>query len=372
MRRSVLTLALALCLPFTARSQGKDEETPVLGKTRVEWLKILETGKEAKKRYVAVLALRVVGAKGAGVLDTLAGAARKDDDVLVRRTAVHALGEMGADAKSTIDIVAEALGKDKSEKVREAAAAALGKMKPHSKTAVLPLANALKDADPATRSAAAESLRELGEDAVAARDALLDAFKDKKNDSFTRVHAAEALSRLGNEGVPVIPLLAETLKDKDAPLLVRKMSAELLGRFGQSAAPAVGALETALQGKDAEVRRAAIVALGRVGFQAKEAWPTVQKLLDKKNESDPVVRTQAIRVAGVIARDDPKAVVPSLANLLKSEDNVDAKVAAIQVLAQTGDAAKEVVPQLTALAENDPRASVREAAKAAVKKIENP
>jgi HEAT repeat protein len=343
-----------------------------LGKTRVEWLKILETNKEAKKRYVAVLALRVVGAKGAGVLETLATAARKDEDALVRRTSVHTLGEMGADAKSAVDTLAEALEKDKSEKVREAAAVALGKMRPHSKTAVLPLAKALQDTDSATRSAAAEALRELGEDAVAARDALLDAFKDKKNDPFTRVHAAEALTRLGNDGVAVIPLLAETLQEKDAPVLVRRMSAELLGRFGGSAASAVAALEIALQDKDTAIRRAAIVALVRVGFQAKSAWPTVRKLLEKQNEPDPAVRTQAIRVAGIIGKDDPKEVVPALAKLLGTEDNVDAKVAAIQVLAQIGEGAKEVVPQLNQIAQNDPRASVRDAAKEAVKKIENP
>jgi HEAT repeat protein len=372
MRRSVIALAAVLCLPASAPAQGKDDEPTTLGKTRVEWLKTLETGKQTKQRYIAVLALRVIGPKGGGVLDALATAARKDEDSQVRRTAVHALGEMGADAKTSIDALCEILDKDKSEKVREAAAVALGKMVPHSKTAVLPLAKALKDPDAGTRSAAAEALRDLGEEAVAARDALLDAFKDKKSDAFTRVHAAEALSRLGNEGVPVIPLLAETLKEKDAPLLLRKMSAEILGRFGQSAGETVGDLASALQGKEPEVRRAAIVALGRIGFKAKEAWPTVQKLLDKAQEPDPAVRTQAIRVAGIVGREEPKEVVPALGNLLKSEDNVEAKIAAIQELASMGAAAKEVVPQLNQVAQNDPRSSVREAAQAAVKKIENP
>jgi HEAT repeat protein len=372
MRRWLLILALVFCIPLTAAAQGKDDEPTVRGKTRVEWLKLLESSKEVKDRYLAVLALRVFGAKSAGVLDTLATAARKDENDLVRRSVVHALGEMGPDAKSTISVLAEALEQDKDAKVREAAAAALGKMRPYSKTAVLNLAKTLKDRDPATRSAAAEALRDLGEDAVGAREALLEAFQDSKNDGFTRVHAAEALARMGNEGVIVIPELARTLTDKDAPVLVRKMSAEILGRFGQSAGPAVDALVAALKGKEPEVRRAAIVSLGRIGFKAKDAWPAVQVLLDPKNEPDVAVRTQAIRVAGVIGREDAAAVVTALANLLKLEGNVEAKIAAVQELASLGEASKGAIPQLNELAQNDPRASVREAALAAVKKIENP
>jgi HEAT repeat protein len=365
-------VVLIVLVPLSAPAQGKDDEPTVRGKTRVEWLKTLESGKQVKERYAAVLALRVFGPKSAGVLETLATATRKDDADLVRQSAVHALGEMGADAKSTIDTLTEVLEKDKKAGVREAAAVALGKLKPHSKTAVLPLAAALKDPDPAVRSVAGEALRELGEDAVAARDALLAAFQDTKNDPFTRVHAAEALSRLGNDGVVVVPELAKTLGDKDAPVLVRKMSAELLGRFGQAAGASVGALEAALKVKEADVRRAAIIAVGRIGFKAKEAWPTVQKLLEKAYEPDPAVRTQAIRVAGVIGREEPKTVLPALTGLLKTEDNVEAKIAAVQEIASFGEAAGGAVPQLKELAQSDPRASVREAAQAAVKKIENP
>src|SRR5262249_32820184 len=163
--------------------------------------------------------------KSQGVLPGIAEALQNDKEVLIRRTAALTLGAMGPAAKDAIGALAGALKGDKSEKVREAAAQALGRMVPHSKSVVPVLAQGLRDSHPETRAAAAETLRELGEDALPALGPLTEAVQDPKADRFTRIYCAQALSRLGGEGAAAVPALAKVLAEKDADPKVREAAA---------------------------------------------------------------------------------------------------------------------------------------------------
>jgi HEAT repeat protein len=86
------------------------------------------------------------------------------------------------------------------------------------------------------------------------------------------------------------------------------------------------------------------------------------------NDKDLSLRYQAIRLAGTLGKDE-SAVVPALLALC-TEDNAEIRLAAIQELGQLGPYAQEASDKLRKISESDARASVREAAAAAVKKIE--
>ena len=62
-------------------------------------------------------------------------------------------------------------------------------------------------------------------------------------------------------------------------------------------------------------------------------------------------------------------MVPALADTAAKDDNTENRLAAIQELGQLGNVAGDAVPTLTRLASNDSRASIREAAEEALKKI---
>ncbi len=121
------------------------------------------------------------------------------------------------------------------------------------------------------------------------------------------------------------------------------------------------------KGEPAGIRRAAAVALGKIGAKAQVVWPAVKGGL---KDPDRLVRYQAIRLAGGLAKDE-RSAVPALAESAAKDDTTENRLAAIQELGQLGPAAIDAVPTLTSLAASDSRGSIREAAEAALKKIKN-
>jgi len=81
-----------------------------------------------------------------------------------------------------------------------------------------------------------------------------------------------------------------------------------------------------------------------------------------------MVRIQAIRLAGILGKEE-SAVVPALVSQFES-GNVEVRLAAVQELGHLGAAARKALPDLAKLARSDSRASVRDAAEVARKKIE--
>src|SRR5206468_6856441 len=92
----------------------------------------------------------------------------------------------------------------------------LGGLVPHSRSAVPELARALQDSYPATRTAAAATLKALAADAKSALPqiiALLKDGKDTKTEPLARVYAAQLLGRLAGEADAVVPVLAAVAGD---------------------------------------------------------------------------------------------------------------------------------------------------------------
>lgn len=361
-------------IPRTARSAA-DDEPVVRGKKASEWLDILRTDQNEKRRLVSLVALEIIGPGFKGVLPGLGTALKEDADERVRSRAAQLLGQMAAKAKDakleladTVTALTEALKEDKSNRVREAAAASLGRMGADARGAVPVLAAALTDKHVDTRTAAAESLGHLGTDAHDAVPPLLEVLKDKQADRFTRVQAAFALGQIGPEDAgATVPVLAGALADAATPLEVRKAAADALGQLKKDAKEAAPALGAALKEKDLTLRRAAVVALDRLGAEARAAFSALKQAA---KDDDRAVRSQALHALGNLGKDDPDAVVPVLVEGLR-DVVIEVRITAILALGGIGPEAKAAVPALTNAA-RDGQAAVREAAADALKHIQPP
>ena len=351
----LVSLACAVC-------RGQEEE--VLHKKRSEWLAILKTHKEAKFRRAAVIALTVIGPRANGVLDGLYDAVQKDRDPEVRRDIALTLGRMGADAKGAVDVLGDVLKDDKAGPVREAAAMSLaGGLNDLAFTRVQTIAAALKDSYPGTRAAAAEALKNLGEKAKPALPQLTAVAQDKKADRFPRLYAIQMLSKWGDD--TTIPVLVGVVQDKAALSEIRWAALAGLGQLGAKGDAALAVLAQTLKDKNPALRRAAALALGKIGPRARDTWPAIKAAYA---DADNGVRNQIIRLLGSLARDEKEAVT-LLADAAQKDVNLENRLAAIQELGQLESGATDALPVLTRLASDDVRASVREAARTAVQRI---
>lgn len=357
-----LVLLIIVGLPSFAWSQ----DDVILKMNREEWLAVLKNDKEIKRRRAAVIVLEVYGPKGRGVVAGLCEALEKDSEPEVRREIALLLGRMGPDAKEAVPYLAEALKKDKADVVREAAALALSdKLSPFAYEHVLVFARALKDSHAGTRAAAAGALNSLGEKASLALPQLTEVAKDKKADRLPRLYAVQIVSRLQADQPETGPLLTGIATDADAPGPVRLAAVEGIGRREKTTKEELQALAQVLQEKSVELRRAAAAALAKLGEQAAALWPQLQARLQ---DEDNTVRFQLIRLAGAVARDHKEAVT-TLAQLAAKDAHVENRLAAIGELGELGPHAASAADALAAIATQDARAAIRDAAAAALKKI---
>jgi hypothetical protein len=116
---------------------------------------------------------------------------------------------------------------------REVAAEQLAAFGTHEGV-VAALATALGDGPTDVREKAAESLVDIGPDAIAAQSALIDALGDAS--PFVRAPAAEALGLLGEDAMAAVPALIAALDDASpgpreaAAIALRRITGEWLGK----------------------------------------------------------------------------------------------------------------------------------------------
>ncbi len=379
MKRLTLLTMLVFSVPFMvgvstaqdAKTTDKKPETKeelILGKTIVEWIKILRTHDNPKFRRAALIALEASNAAGRVGLLPIMEAIEKDKEPRVRQEAVLLLGRLPADTRGAGRLLAVTLQNDKSEAVREAAATALANTyaKQASEfTSVLVVA--LKDPHAGTRTAVGNALRNMGSDAAPAFPAMLEVLQNTKELSALRLSSVHLLTRHDKENTKIAPVLLKIANDADDALTVREAAIDGLARLGADSPEVVAALCGVLGHKSLELRKSASIALGSIGGKAKSGWLIIKDRINLKNETDGNVRNHLIRLTGVLAKENPDAVA-SLIDIAKA-DSTENRIAAIQELAELGALAKTALPTLTQLETQDARAAVRDAAGKAVTRI---
>jgi HEAT repeat protein len=355
-------------------------------------LPVLLGGLGDKDEVARVNALTVLGRMGSKAKSAVPQIVKalKDKDEDVRMEAILALGEMGAAAKNAIPALLSVLKEgelplfepavsvtlgnigpaavpalqkaltDRDARLRRTAAFALGQIGPKAKSATADLSTALGDSEPGVRALAAKALGRIGTAAQGALPKLEAALKDKEVD--VRVSAALALWQAGGrtDGMPV---LRTALADTRAH--VREQACAALGALGAKAAPAAADLLKGLDDKVARVRAAAAEALGKLP-PGKAVRARLSAAL--KDRDDQVRLNVADALWGQSKGAERDKLVELAAGTLQSE-KPQVRRRAAEVLGGFGEAAKEAVPALK-LALRDPHHAVREAAAAALRRID--
>lgn len=380
--RSWMILLVALALLHGVPARAEDDDPVLRGKKLSEWIALLQDGKTIGQRKAGLLAVQLIGPrKSRKVTPALIAALRENTEDTIRSGAARALGDIAAKARDEDDIpiekirdaLAASLRSDKKPIVRRAAARALGEMQGRAIGAIDVLALALKDADAATRTEAANSLRQIGKYADDALPDLEAALKNAKLERLTRIHCAHALGRIGK--AEAVPALKDILADASNDSELRRACAEALGQLGEKAADAVPVLAAALTAKDSDVglRRASAESLDRMGAEARAALPALRMALKDEDQFVRSLSLHALSHLGQDLGDDLKSVIDAI--LAAMDDNVlEVRITAIEALGNLGpeglgDQSKAAVTRLTA-ATRDPQKAVSEAAKVALKKLQ--
>jgi hypothetical protein len=186
----------------------------------------------------------------------------------------------------------------------------------------------------------------------------------KHQDATVRLHASSILLHLIREkDTFCIPNLIEALNDPQAS--VRKNMALALARFGPAARAAIPALEKGLNADLVELRIGCARALSVIDTNT--APMTKPVLKEALGDGDPMIRHwAAVYLSRIDANDEQ--VVPVFGGSL-TNPATGIRMSAAYSLIPFGAKAKSAVPGLIR-ALSDPEASVREAARAALKRID--
>lgn len=256
----------------------------------------------------------------------------------VRRSAAFALGRIGYNAWPRCPDLVTRLESDSDASVRDMAAASLGDiMKALSggnmeawKKCSPALSKALDDADARVRRSAAYALGAFGQSDEQFPGAFRNALQDKKDETTHR------------DAVAIRDALRAALKDKEAS--VRQNAAWALGQLHEEAGSAADALRECLSDKNALVRRDAATSLGFLGKAAAAAVPSLMEMV--KSEPDTVVRKAALGSLVPLVGPDHRRYARFLQPLLQDKDPEVAVDSAVVLAKIGGEEAKEAVPVL--------------------------
>lgn len=253
----------------------------------VEKLVKLLPGAEAELRTDVLSTLGRLGVEAAAAVPALAERLRAVGDA-ERGPYLRVLGEIGAPAAAEMRAMLD-VSTSTNAPVRAAFAMAVRGLGKEGKDAAARLLELLRDAEPSVRAAAALGLAAVAPEAESTVTALGEALEDSSAD--VRSAAAQAVARLEERGRPTEKRLFALLSseaDREAAknalkairpvgvdaLIgcldhldwgVREMAADGLGRLGKDATNAIPALEKALrEDRQEEVKRASRRALRRI------------------------------------------------------------------------------------------------------------
>ncbi|MCC6125322.1 MAG: HEAT repeat domain-containing protein [Pirellulales bacterium] len=357
--------------------------------------KLLGADHPPKLRLEAAMALSSIGPAAAAALPELTAILDQKDPVVLPG-AIFAVGRLGPAGKSSEKKLHE-LAAEEEPFTRVIATWALCKLNPDNQKLLadsLPaLVAALIDKEPRTRAAATKCLVDLK-----SRPSLLMPLVEKFAEGANSASMENIVEVVAEVGAPAVPVLVKALAEP--PLRARV--AAILGRLGPDARKAAPALAEVLgQDKSPAVRREALIALGAIGPFAAEQSSAIAKVL---KDDDSQLRAAACYALGKIGplaigskndlleclkSDDelcrmaaawaltrvdpncPEGSRESVPCLVKELFNADPhiRMEAVAALQALGPQAREAIPALKKVADDDPLAPIRLAADEAIKAV---
>lgn len=250
---------------------------------------------------------------------------------------------LGGDQEKVTTLVIDLLKSDE-EVVRLQAARLLARVGRKAAPAVPRLTELLNDPKYEVQVAAVEALAAAG---PAAKDAVIELGKKAESEDVGLARAAcQALRNLGPAAAPAAPSLAKALDANDQSLCID--AALALAAVGPEAVTAVGALVKHLADDSTrrEERVALLQAAAAIGPPAKDALPTITKLVTDK---DLAVRAAAIETLGKVGDGNPEAI-KKLTDVLKDTRNTppSAQAALLRALAGMGAKGKSAAGDVKA------------------------
>lgn len=360
-----------LLLLAHAASAVPDDDPVVDGMKASQWVDILKTETSARKRALAIAALGKVQAKYDLALPNIARSLKVDSSPAVRFQAASVIAGLDPAIAATVDEdLVTAVTNEKDARVRKVLVAALGRFNAIAKKAVDPLTTLLKDPSPEIRAATADALGRVGADAKAAAPALVPLLADQ--DRSVRLGAVFALGRIAPDDLARVAsvLVRQLGTEKDAE--IRREIVVSLGLLTDRTAPTVQAIANLLKDPDIETRRVAVRTLGRFGLDASSVADALLKVAE--TDKDKEMRIDAVRALGSAMGPALKVRATDLIRMLEKDDDFEVRLAIVEELGALGNAVKDHKEIMAALhsRQSDPQVKVREAATAAIRRIQKP
>lgn len=213
-------------------------------------------------------------------------------DPNLRASAIASIGAERRQDQSLVEPLADFVRNDTSEVVRRNAAWALRMVGPDVSEAVPALEDALDDPSRTVRLAASISLQHIGKDSAPAVKGLIQAVRDwweakEQIEKASKVLPPDAREELLFRMQPVLEELYQ----------IHLASVVALGKIGPEARSAVATLNEVLLRDDRDARVAALISLSQIGQAARSARDTIQPLLSSDDEE---IRRYAVWALGKI------------------------------------------------------------------------
>jgi len=328
------------------------------------------------RRVILICALALSGCAGGGRSVPALIKALKNPDPAARAEAARRLAEMGPSAAPAVPALLTTL-RDRQLPVFSAASDALAGVGAPAQPGLILLAG---DPAPWLRCRAVETLGRLPPS-----EAAIPIFMRALGDHDTCVHD-KAVDALGRAGGPAVPSLVASLKSPNPAL--RRAASDALGRMpaetlergafpiiqqfrgkdeclrgeaelllSEMGRPAAPSLLPFLADPDADLRRRAVVILGRIGDADNEI---IAGLVQRLTDSDRLVRLKAAMALGQLGEADAR-VLPILLVRLSAAKDPPLRRGLVSAIGNIGPDARDAVGTLIGLL-NDSDAGVQEEA----------
>ncbi|MGE3804211.1 MAG: HEAT repeat domain-containing protein [Gemmataceae bacterium] len=304
----IVTVALALlaAAPLAGQTSPTKKEPRYKGKTISYWVQELQSEQDAR-RLEAKHALRAFGPRAETAVPALK-LMLEDLSPEFRHFALVTLSEIGPLAKKAVPELVEVLKEEKNGELRKLAADTLGKIGPDAAPALPALRDLVGGHEhPKDRAAYMERehllvvMTQIGEKAALPLAELLD-----KEDADFRQTVLLAFEVLGPKAKQAVEKLEPLLKDSNP--WVRFVAARALWKIAEHK-ECVPTYAKLLDDQDLTLRTEVAWTLGKMGADAHEALPALQKQLEvvEKQAIDPRLDRFRATALNAVFRIDPQA-----------------------------------------------------------------